>query len=61
VAWSALGLLGTTVNVDTDAEPYANTSGTPPLAGKNDTVDRFTGAPNTAPAAACALAPRAPL
>ncbi len=39
----------------------AKTSGDPPVAGKNDTVDRFTGAPKTAPAAACLLAPRAPL
>jgi hypothetical protein len=40
---------------------WAKTSGNPPVAGKNDTIDRFTGAPKTAPAAACLLAPRAPL
>jgi hypothetical protein len=39
----------------------AKTSGNPPVVGKNDMVDRFTGAPKTAPAAACLLAPRAPL
>ncbi len=38
----------------------AKTSGNPPVAGKNDTIDRFTGAPKTPPAA-CVLAPRAPL
>lgn len=36
------------------------TSGTPPAAGRNDTVDRYAGAPKTPPPAACPMAPRPP-
>lgn len=43
------------------ADVPPKTSGTPPTAGRNDTVDQFVGAAKTPPPATCPLAPRLPL